>query len=341
MRSTLIRVATGFALASAASFAIAQQAPREKVQGPAAQDKAPESKGQGGPGLQQQPRAKDAPKGMDQPRATERPDKDRPKATEGPGKDRPKATERPDKDRPKATEGQSKDRPKATQQPDKDRPKATEAPDKAQPKATERPLKGGPKATEGPDKDRPKAVEKKSDRIQLSDQQRSKVTERLRQVRVERARIGVDVHVGARIPRSVRLYTPPAAIIEIAPVYRGYRYVVLENDTIVIVDPQTYVVVDVIAAGPRQAERSGRAQLTLSAEEMRFIFMNVPKARTANVRLRLALGAEVPRGVDLLAFPSSVVERVPELAEYRYIVAENDIAIVDPADHAIVLVISE
>jgi hypothetical protein len=340
MRSTLIGVATGFALAGAASFAIAQQLPGEKGPPPAAQDKASEGRGQGGPGMQQ-PRAKDTPKGMDRPRATERPDKDRPKATEAPGKDRPKATERPEKDRPKATEAPGKDRPKATERPDKDRPKATEAPGKDRPKATERPDKDRPKATEAPGKDRPKAAERKGDRLQLSDQQRSKVTERLRRVRVERARIDIDVNIGSRIPRSVRLHTPPVAVIEIAPAYRGYRYVVLANETIVIVDPQTYVVVDVISAGPRRAERPGREQLVLSAEEMRFIFRNVPKGRTADVRLRLALGAEVPSSVDLLAFPGRVVERVPEIGDYRYIVAQNEVAIIDPRDHSIVLVISE
>jgi hypothetical protein len=57
--------------------------------------------------------------------------------------------------------------------------------------------------------------------------------------------------------------------------------------------------------------------------------------------VRLALGAEVPRDVELLAFPEDVVERVPAVRRYRYVVTENDIVIVDPDDHAVALVIEE
>ena len=96
-----------------------------------------------------------------------------------------------------------------------------------------------------------------------------------------------------------------------------------------------------IPAGSQRADRPGRAHLTLSADDMRFIYRTVPKDRTANVRVRLALGAEVPRDVELVAFPDDVVERVPDVRRYRYIVTENDIVIVDPDDHAVALVINE
>ena len=36
-----------------------------------------------------------------------------------------------------------------------------------------------------------------------------------------------------------------------------------------------------------------------------------------------------------------VVDRVPGVRRYRYIVAQDDIVIVDPNDHAVALVISE
>jgi hypothetical protein len=57
--------------------------------------------------------------------------------------------------------------------------------------------------------------------------------------------------------------------------------------------------------------------------------------------VRLALGAEVPRDVELLAFPRDVVSQVPELGNYRYIVAENDVVIVDPRERGVVLVITD
>jgi hypothetical protein len=67
----------------------------------------------------------------------------------------------------------------------------------------------------------------------------------------------------------------------------------------------------------------------------------VPREPRANVRVRLALGAEVPRNVELLAFPNLVVAQLPELEGYRYIVAENDIVIVEPRERGVALVITE
>ena len=105
--------------------------------------------------------------------------------------------------------------------------------------------------------------------------------------------------------------------------------------------PTRTTIIDVIPAGSQRADRPGRTQLTLSAEDMRFIYRTAPKSRTANVRVRLGLGAEVPRDVELIEFPAEVVERVPDVRRYRYIVTENDIVLVDPDDHAVALVINE
>jgi hypothetical protein len=44
----------------------------------------------------------------------------------------------------------------------------------------------------------------------------------------------------------------------------------------------------------------------LSPEDRRFIYTTLPKDRAAEVRVRLALGAEVPRNVELLTFPAEV-----------------------------------
>ena len=49
----------------------------------------------------------------------------------------------------------------------------------------------------------------------------------------------------------------------------------------------------------------------------------------------LALGAEIPRNVELFAFPEEGLACAPELAGYRYIVVEDDVGIVDPVDYAI------
>ncbi|WP_284246445.1 DUF1236 domain-containing protein, partial [Methylobacterium haplocladii] len=59
--------------------------------------------------------------------------------------------------------------------------------------------------------------------------------------------VNFNVSVGTAIPRSVRLNPLPAAILTLVPAYRGYDYV-LVGDDIVIIDPDTYEIIDVIPA---------------------------------------------------------------------------------------------
>ena len=93
----------------------------------------------------------------------------------------------------------------------------------------------------------------------------------------QKTKLNVHVNVGTRLPRSVRLLPLSVAIIELAPTYRGYEYVVLEDETICIVDPRSYEIVDVLPVGTRRAERPERPTLALSQEQMRFIAGNVPR----------------------------------------------------------------
>ena len=345
MRYLLIGAAMAMALVATAMVGNAQTQD-DKGKGPAAEGKAPDTQRE--PGTEKnersqqppnrsestaEPRAQKKDSGKDQPRATQQP-KDQPKSTQGsqPGKDQSKSATQPQqgKDQQKPTQRQSgKDQPKSTENPQQgeDRPKA------ASPQ--EQLGKDQQKSTQGMD-------QKQGGGVQVSEQQRTGVRERLtKESRVERTKINVSVNVGVTIPRSVRLHRLPGAIVSLAPAYRGYSYIVLDDETICIVDERTYLIVDVIPAGSQRADRPDRAQLALSAEQMRFIFASVPKDGTANVRVRLALGAEVPRDVELLAFPADVLGRVSEVRRYRYIIAGNDVVIVDPTDNGVVLVINE
>ncbi len=60
-----------------------------------------------------------------------------------------------------------------------------------------------------------------------------------------RSRADFDVRVGVRVPRTVVLYELPPTIIEVVPEYRRYKYI-LVDDSIVIIDPLTLEIVDVI-----------------------------------------------------------------------------------------------
>jgi outer membrane biosynthesis protein TonB len=342
MRNILVGATAAMTLLGAAVLATAH------AQDDKSNSAAPEGKGtQRGPASGESERAKQpqAPS----PKAERRDDGSGKGAQGSQDRPQPKATQQqqrqPDRDQSKTTQPQHQenDRPKAAQQQqqrDRDRAKATEQQDKDRPKATQQQRKDDqPKAAEG--KDRPDAKGERA-RTQVTEQNRRSAGDRIRQTRVERvqrSRINVNVNIGARIPRSVRLHVMPVVIYDVAPAYRGYSYVLLDDDTILIVDSATYEIIDVIPAGSLRADLPGRS-LILSAEQTRFVFSSVPRDRTADVRVRLALGAEVPRSVELLAFPEEVTGRIGELSRYRYVVAEGDVVVVDPNDHAVVLVIS-
>ncbi|WP_287749149.1 DUF1236 domain-containing protein, partial [Methylobacterium sp.] len=57
--------------------------------------------------------------------------------------------------------------------------------------------------------------------------------------------VNFSLSVGTAVPRSVTLHALPPTIVSLVPAYRGFRYVLVEDD-IVIIDPDTYEIVDVI-----------------------------------------------------------------------------------------------
>ena len=76
-------------------------------------------------------------------------------------------------------------------------------------------------------------------RAQLSEQQQTRVRETVLKQRGGRiTNVNFSITVGTRVPRSVQLAVLPAAVIEVVPEYRSYRYVVVRDD-IVIIDPGT------------------------------------------------------------------------------------------------------
>jgi len=158
----------------------------------------------------------------------------------------------------------------------------------------------------------------------------------LRRARVANATF--DWHVGHRVPRGVRLYPVPSDVISFFPYYRGYSYFVV-GDEICIVDPRTFVVVDVIDEGyPIRPQRSVVA-LSLSPAQLALVRDSIAADfPEADLRLRLALGAEIPVDARLHDFPQLVFERVPQLRDYRFLLVQDQIVIVDPRDRSIALV---
>lgn len=57
--------------------------------------------------------------------------------------------------------------------------------------------------------------------------------------------VNFNLTVGTVVPRTVEIYTLPPAIVEIVPEYRGYHYILVEEE-IVIIEPDTLRIVAII-----------------------------------------------------------------------------------------------
>jgi Protein of unknown function (DUF1236) len=50
-------------------------------------------------------------------------------------------------------------------------------------------------------------------------------------------------------------------------------------------------------------------------------------------------GVTIPRTVRVCEFPQEIVDEVPEIRRYRFVVRDNHILLVDPAEYTVVEVI--
>jgi hypothetical protein len=149
----------------------------------------------------------------------------------------------------------------------------------------------------------------------------------------------VDVRVGAPIPESVRFEPLPIEIIAVYPQFRGYDYV-MRGDEIVIIEPRTREVVEIIGGeGRAAAERYPRYQ-RFSREQDEIFRRDIHVERNARVDFDEGRMDRVPDTIVLEPLPPDVVEAVPDVREYRYFVDLNDhIVVVDPRTHEIVDII--
>jgi hypothetical protein len=82
----------------------------------------------------------------------------------------------------------------------------------------------------------------------LSAEQHAKIWSTLRGEKTERlTNVQFSITVGEVVPGTVHLYSMPVSVVEYAPQYRDYEYI-LVGDQILIVDPHTLRIVAVIAA---------------------------------------------------------------------------------------------
>ena len=82
----------------------------------------------------------------------------------------------------------------------------------------------------------------------ITTEQRTRITTTIRQTNVRPVtNVNFNIRVGSAIPRTVTLNPLPATVIEVYPDWRGYRFILVEND-ILVIDPDTYEIVAVLDA---------------------------------------------------------------------------------------------
>jgi hypothetical protein len=82
----------------------------------------------------------------------------------------------------------------------------------------------------------------------LSTEQRTKITTVIKGQHVAPVEhVNFSVSVGTRVPRDVRFHALPTEVVSIYPEWRGYEFI-LVGDQIVVIDPRTFEIVAVLEA---------------------------------------------------------------------------------------------
>ena len=81
----------------------------------------------------------------------------------------------------------------------------------------------------------------------LTTEQRTRISTTIRQTNVRPVtNVNFSISVGTRVPRTVSRHRLPATVIEVYPSWRGYEYILVGND-IIVINPRTLEIVAVIS----------------------------------------------------------------------------------------------
>ena len=126
--------------------------------------------------------------------------------------------------------GKDSDRTKAQQSQDRDRTGA-------QPQGGSAQTQGGSQTT---------TTGQAGAGAKISTEQRTQITSVIRQQNVAPVtNVNFSVSVGTRVPRDVHFHVLPQEVVTIYPQWRGYKFIRVKEE-IVIVDPNTYEIVEII-----------------------------------------------------------------------------------------------
>ena len=191
----------------------------------------------------------------------------------------------------------------------------------------------------------------------LNDTQRTRFSESIARLNVSPiTNVNFSLSVGTVVPRDLRLQPLPADVVAIVPQYRGYNFVVVRDD-IVIIEPSTYKIVDVLPRRGRSSAGAPASQPTAAApasrkttisERDREVIRKQSRARAEQPRVeqrttgsattstRVRVGDRLPDSVEIRSFPDEVYRDSPSLREYRYIERDNRTYVVEPGERTII-----
>ncbi len=101
-------------------------------------------------------------------------------------------------------------------------------------------------AQKNADENKDKGKGKRHAHKNFEPKQRTVIKETIVKRHVRPAKINFSINVGAVIPRTVTLYDLPPVFVEYEPDYSNYKYILADDDTILVIDPDTWEIVDVI-----------------------------------------------------------------------------------------------
>jgi len=81
----------------------------------------------------------------------------------------------------------------------------------------------------------------------LSTEQRTRITTIIHRHKVAPVHLNVSVRVGTRVPGHVHLYPLPVEVVDIYPEWRGYDYIMV-GDEIVVIDSDSHEIVAILNA---------------------------------------------------------------------------------------------
>lgn len=178
----------------------------------------------------------------------------------------------------------------------------------------------------------------------LNEKERTRVSESISRLNAKPVtNVNFSLSVGTVVPRDVHFQPLPADVVEVMPQYRGYNFIVVRDD-IVIVEPSTYKIVDVLPRGGHStAATAPSRKTTFSDREREVIRKHARSFRTEQrttgssaTSTRVRVGDRLPDSVEIRSFPDEVYRDSPALREYRYIERDNRTYVVEPRERTII-----